>query len=288
MSQISAKEVKDLRDITGVGMMDCKRALEETGGDKQKAIEYLRRKGAALAAKRSEREAREGVIAIKLADDCRSGVIMELNCETDFVARGAVFTAFAEALASAALRNGSITPEQLLEVVLGSEYGGEKVVDAIKTMTGRLGEKLELKRLVLCQAVDGLVASYVHPGAQLGALVRLISDRPEDARGIARDLAMQVAAASPIVVDRAEVPVEWIDREREIYRQQALQEGRPEQLVEKIVSGRLEKYYQEVVLVEQPFIKDGNLRVSAVLDEFRKRDQATVEIKGFVRYQLGE
>ncbi|MBM3162439.1 MAG: elongation factor Ts [Chlorobi bacterium] len=288
MSQISAKDVKDLRDITGVGMMDCKKALEETGGDMQKAIEYLRKKGAALAAKRAEKDAREGMVAIRLSEDRRSGVILELNCETDFVARGDVFTGFARALASLALQSGASTPEALLALTLGQEYGGEKVEDAMKTMTGRLGEKIELKRFALCQAPDGVVESYVHPGSQLGSLVQFVTDKPDEARELAKDLSMQVAASSPIVVDRSAVPAEYIDKEMEIYRQQALGQGKPEQFVDKIVTGRLEKYYQEVVLTEQSFIKDSNTRVSDVLAEFRKKHQAQVDVKGFVRYQLGE
>ncbi|MBN1279790.1 MAG: elongation factor Ts [Chlorobiaceae bacterium] len=288
MSQISAKDVKDLRDTTGVGMMDCKKALEETGGDMQKAIEYLRKKGAALAAKRAEKDAREGMVAIKLTDDCKSGVILELNCETDFVARGDVFTGFANALASLAIQSGAPSSEALLALTLGDDFGGEKVDDAIKTMTGKLGEKLELKRLVLFQAPDGVIESYVHPGSQLGTLVQLVTDKPEEARELAKDLAMQVAAASPIVVDRSAVPADYIDKEMEIYRQQALGQGKPEQFVEKIVVGRLEKYYQEVVLTEQSFIKDSTVKVSDVLADFRKKHQATVEVKGFIRYQLGE
>lgn len=288
MSQISAKDVKDLRDITGVGMMDCKKALEETGGDMQKAIEYLRKKGAALAAKRAEKDAREGMVAIKLSDDRKVGVILELNCETDFVARGDVFTGFAGALAALALQIGASTPEALLSQSLGEAYGNEKVEDAMKTMTGKLGEKLDLKRLVLCLAPDGVVESYVHPGAQLGSIVQIATDKAAEARELARDLAMQVAAAAPIVVDRSAVPAEYIEKEMEIYRQQALGQGKPEQFVDKIVTGRLEKYYQEVVLTEQAFIKDGNVKVSDVLAGFSKQHQAKVDVKGFVRYQLGE
>lgn len=288
MSQISAKDVKDLRDTTGVGMMDCKKALEETGGDMQKAIEYLRKKGAALAAKRAEKEAREGMVAIRLADDRKSGVILELNCETDFVARGDVFTGFANALASLALQSGAVSPEALLALSLGEEFGGEKVEDAMTTMTGKLGEKLELKRLVFCEAPDGVVESYVHPGSQLGTIVQIVTDKPAEARELAKDLAMQVAASAPIVVDRSEVPAEYIEKEMEIYRQQALGQGKPEQFVDKIVTGRLEKYYQEVVLTEQAFIKDSNAKVADVLIDFRKKHQAQVDVKGFFRYQLGE
>lgn len=287
MSQISAKDVKDLRDKTGVGMMDCKKALEETGGDMQKAIEYLRKKGAALAAKRAGREAREGMIAIRISDDNTSGVIIELNCETDFVARGDDFTGFAAAIADLALENGIASAEAMMSLKLGEAYGNESVEDSIKTMTGRLGEKIDLKRLSLLQTATGIIASYIHPGSQLGAIVELATDKPAESAELARDIAMQVAASSPIVVDRSVVPAENIEKEKEIFRQQALSQGKPEQFVEKIVTGRLEKYYQEVVLLEQPFIKDSNSRVQGVLEEFARKNGAAVSVTRFVRYQLG-
>ncbi len=287
MSQISAKDVKDLRDKTGVGMMDCKKALEETGGDMQKAIEYLRKKGAALAAKRAGREASEGMIAIRISDDNASGVIIELNCETDFVARGDDFTGFASAIADLALENGIASAEAMMSLKLGEAYGNESVEDSIKTMTGRLGEKIDLKRLSLLQTATGIIASYIHPGSQLGAIVELATDKPAESAELARDIAMQVAASSPIVVDRSVVPAENIEKEKEIFRQQALSQGKPEQFVDKIVTGRLEKYYQEVVLLEQPFIKDSNSRVQGVLEEFARKNGAAVSVTRFVRYQLG-
>ena len=288
MSQISAKDVKNLRDITGVGMMDCKKALDETGGDMQKAIDYLRKKGAALAAKRADREAREGVVTVKMTADHKAGVILELNCETDFVARGEVFTGFVAALGELALANRIASPEALLLLTLGEAYGGETVDDAIKTMTGKLGEKISLKRLVYLDAADGIVEAYIHPGAQLGAIIHLATDQPDVVRELAKDLAMQVAAAAPIVVDRSFVPADYIAKESEIYRQQALEQGKKEAFVDKIILGRLEKYYQDVVLSEQFFIKDNNTKVSDVLSEFQKKHQVKVDVIEFVRCKLGE
>jgi elongation factor Ts len=287
MSQISAKVVKDLRDITGVGMMDCKKALEETAGDMEKAIEYLRKKGAALAAKRADREASEGAVCIRMSPDQKTGVILELNCETDFVSRGEDFTGFATELVRIALEEKIASKEQLLAFRLGEAFGGELVEDAIKTMTGKLGEKIDLKRMALLEAPDGILESYIHAGSRLGALVHVASDQPEMVRELAKDLAMQVAASAPIVTDRSLVPTEYIEKEKEIYRQQALEQGKAEQFVDRIVSGRIDKYYQEVVLTEQIFIKDNNVRVSDVLNEFRKKNQAQVEVREFVRYQLG-
>jgi elongation factor Ts len=287
MSQISAKAVKDLRDKTGVGMMDCKKALEETQGDMQKAIEYLRKKGAALAAKRAEREATEGVIEVCIDSEGKNGIILELNCETDFVARGDDFTGFASALAELALASGADSAEALMQQKLGEAYDSEPVENAIKTMTGRLGEKIDLKRLARIEADNGIVASYVHPGSQLGALVELSTGKPEESLELARDIAMQVAASSPLVVERSQVSAEYIEKEKEIYRQQALSEGKPEQFVDKIITGRLEKYYQEVALLEQAFIKDSNARVQGVLDDFAKSQGTEVAVTCFVRYQLG-
>ncbi|NTU97024.1 MAG: elongation factor Ts [Chlorobiaceae bacterium] len=288
MSQISASDVKNLRDITGVGMMDCKKALEESAGDMQKAIEYLRKKGAALAAKREGKETGEGMICIRIAPDRKSGIILELNCETDFVARGDDFTGFAGALAETALSGRIASTETLMSQNLGDTYGGETVENAIMTLTGKLGEKIHLRHLVFCDASDGLVEGYTHPGAQLGAIVRLVTDKPELVGDLAKDLAMQVAAAAPVVTSRADVPADYIASESDIYRQQALGQGKKEEFVDKIVIGRLEKYYQEVVLTEQSFIKDSNMKVSDVLADFRKKQQAKVEVSSFVRYQLGE
>ncbi len=287
MSQTSAKDVKNLRDITGAGMMDCKKALDETGGDMQKAIDYLRKKGAALAAKRADKEANEGMVTIKISDDRKSGVILELNCETDFVARGNDFTGFVNALGELALAQRVTSPEALLPLTLGDVYAGETVDNAMKTMTGKLGEKINLKRLAFFDAPNGLVEGYIHSGAKLGAIIHIDSDKPEVVKNLAKDLAMQVAASSPIVVDRSCVPANYIAQESEIYRQQALEQGKKEEFVDKIVVGRLEKYYQDVVLSEQTFIKDDKAKVSGVLDDCRKKNQAKVDVIGFVRYQLG-
>ena len=173
-------------------------------------------------------------------------------------------------------------------MTLGEAYGGETVDDAMKTMTGKLGEKINLKRLAFFNAPDGLVEGYIHPGAKLGTIIQIDTDKPDVVRDLAKDLAMQIAAAAPIVVDRSFVPADYIAKESEIYRQQALEQGKKEAFVDKIVTGRLEKYYQDVVLSEQSFIKDDKLKVSEVLSEFRKKHQAKVDVIGFVRYQLGE
>ena len=288
MSQISAKAVKELRDKTGVGMMDCKKALDETAGDMQKAVEYLRKKGAALAAKRAGREAREGVVIVKINDISDVGIILELNCETDFVARGDAFTGFAEAIAQSALDSGVDSVDKMMSVSLGETFDGESVEDSIKNMTGKLGEKIELKRLGYINADGGLVAGYVHPGSKLGSMVEVAGGNSSEALVLAKDIAMQVAAAAPIVVERSMVPEEYIEKEKEIYRQQALSQGKPEKFVDKIITGRMEKYFQEVALLEQAFIKDSDAKVQDVLAGFAKQYGMPITVNSFIRYQLGE
>jgi elongation factor Ts len=282
MAEISAKLVKELRDKTNAGMADCKKALEQSGGDIEKAIEYLRKQGAAAAAKRADREAKEGAVVIASTPDNKLAVMVEVNCETDFVARNEGFLNFANAVAKAALNAKAATLDALLKVTLGSEFDNLPVSQAVEMMTGKLGEKIAVSRVSLIESTDGVIVSYVHPGAKLASLVHLTGVNGNIST-IGKDIAMQVAAAAPIALTRAEVPKEKIEKEAEILREQAKNEGKPAQVIERIVNGRLEKYYQEVVLLDQPFIKDGGKSVAELLKE-----AGSVEVKGFARFQLGE
>ncbi len=282
MAEISAKLVKELRDKTNAGMADCKKALEQSDGDIEKAIEYLRKQGAAAAAKRADREAKEGAVVIASTPDNKVAVMVEVNCETDFVARNDGFLNFAYAVANAALNAKAATLDALLSVTLGSEFDTLPVSQAVEMMTGKLGEKIAVSRISLLESTDGVVVSYIHPGAKLASLVHLTGVNGNIGT-IGKDIAMQVAAAAPIALTRAEVPKEKIEKEAEILREQAQNEGKPAQVIERIVNGRLEKYYQEVVLLDQPFIKDGGKSVADLLKE-----AGSVEVKGFARFQLGE
>jgi len=282
MAEISAKLVKELRDKTNAGMADCKKALEQSDGDIEKAIEYLRKQGAAAAAKRADREAKEGAVVIASTPDNKLAVMVEVNCETDFVARNEGFLNFANAVAKAALNAKAATLDALLKVTLGSEFDNLPVSQAVEIMTGKLGEKIAVSRVSLIESTDGVIVSYVHPGAKLASLVHLTGVNGNIST-IGKDIAMQVAAAAPIALTRAEVPKEKIEKEAEILREQAKNEGKPAQVIERIVNGRLEKYYQEVVLLDQPFIKDGGKSVAELLKE-----AGSVEVKGFARFQLGE
>ncbi|MCS7211922.1 MAG: translation elongation factor Ts [Chloroherpetonaceae bacterium] len=286
MAEISAKLVKELRDRTGAGMADCKKALEATEGDMEAAIKWLRERGAAAAAKRADREAKEGIIAVAQTDDKKAAAMVEVNCETDFVARSEAFVNFANEVAALALKYRTKTREALLELTMGGEFN-TSVAKAAEIMVGKVGEKVEISRVALLEAQEGIVVAYTHPGAKLASLVHLSGLNGKD-DPIAKDIAMQVAAAAPVALDRKSVPKEMIEREAEIYRQQALNEKKPEAVIERIVAGRIEKMYQDVALLEQPFIKDSSKTVTEVLKEASERLQATLTVHQFVRFQLGE
>lgn len=274
---ITSEIVKKLRDKTGAGMMDCKKALEETAGDMEAAIDYLRKKGAATAEKRADRVANQGMVVAKLSDDRTKGAIVEVNCETDFVARGDDFSAFARTVADIVFANAPASIEALNELPYDD---GKKVGEMLMELTGRIGEKLQVKQFDVVIAGAGFLESYIHMGAKIGVLVELNAENTPDNVRLARDIAMQVAAMSPIVVSRDAVDKETIDRETSIYREQAKMEGKPEHIADKIATGRLEKFYQEFVLLEQSYIKDAGKAIKDLLS-------ANVTIQQFKRYQLG-
>ncbi len=286
MAEISAKLVKDLRDKTGAGMADCKKALEASGGDMEGAIKWLRERGAAAAAKRADREAKEGIIAVAQTEDKSAAAMVEVNCETDFVARSEGFVTFAHEVAALALRHRTKTLKDLLDLTIGGEFN-TSVAKAAEIMVGKVGEKVEISRVALLEAPDGVVVAYTHPGAKLASLVYIAGLNGKD-DPIAKDIAMQVAAAAPVALERHSVPKELIEKEAEIYRQQALNEKKPAAVVEKIVAGRIEKMYQDVALLEQPFIKDNSKTVTEILKEASERLHTTLSVKEFVRFQLGE
>ncbi len=274
---ISAQEVKRLREMTGVGMMDCKRALEEAGGDFEAAIEILRKKGQKVAAKRAHREAKEGLIVTAVSEDGRAGAIAEVNCETDFVARNEEFASFAQQIARLILEARPDNLETLLKLQLPD---GRTVEDALLDLTGKIGEKIAIRRFEVLTTDRGRIISYVHPGSRLAVLVEVVGDGQLETAG--RDVAMQVAAMNPIAVRREEVPEDVRQKELEIAREAARNEGKPEHIIDRIAQGKLERFYKDHVLLEQAFIKDASLTVQ----EYLKR--ASIEARRFVRYALGE
>jgi elongation factor Ts len=273
--------IKKLRDKTGAGMMDCKRALESTGGNMDAAIEFLRKKGAAIGQKRSDRATKEGVIVARVSSNAKVGVVVEVNCETDFVGRSEDFIRFGHAVAEAI----EIHKPQSLDAVFGlTSAAGKKVSDLMNDVLAKVGEKIDIRRFQILEAPNGVVSAYTHLGNRIGVLVEL--ENVGAGTPVARDVAMQIAAMNPAVVTRDQVDKAWIERELDIYRTQAKNEGKPAQIQDKIAQGRLEKFYQEVVLVEQTYIKDPGKTIRDVLRESNPAQPGVV--KRFTRFHLGE
>ena len=273
---ISAKEVKRLRDVTGVGMMDCKKALTEANGDFEAAIDLLRKKGQKVAAKRAEKEAKEGLIVTAVSSDHKTGVIAEVNCETDFVARGEDFSSFAQNVADVVLKNQPAD----LDALLALEYDDKNSVhDAALSLTGRVGEKVDIRRFAI-NSSDGTVVPYIHPGSRLGVLVEIMGNG--SAANAGRDVAMQVAALNPVATRSDEVATDVKEKEMEIARETARNEGKPDNIIERIAEGKLNRFYKDHVLVEQPFVKDSSITVKEMLK------QADVDVKSFLRFALGD
>ncbi len=255
---ITAAEINKLRLQTGAGMMDCKKALEASNGDFEGAIDYLRKKGQKVAALRNEREAKEGAVIALTSSDAKTGIAICLNCETDFVAKNENFVGFATQIANAALTNQPATIEELLNC----QIDGLSIADRITEQVGRIGEKISLSKY---EKVQGeVVVPYIHMGNKLGVLVSMNKNIAESTE-IGKDLAMQIAAMNPVAVDKADVPMDVVNREMEIAREKAIQEGKPANIVDKIASGTVEKFYKESTLLNQFFVKDGNKTVADYL-----------------------
>ena len=270
MAQITAALVKELREITGAGMMDCKKALVECEGDKDKAIDYLREKGIAKAAKKAGRIASEGVVAA--ASDGKTACIVEINSETDFVAKNENFLALVKKIAEHIV---ACKPADM-DALNASQMDGKTVADVMTEAVASIGEKLSLRRFEVYTTEDGQLATYIHMGGKIGVIVEL-SGGDET---LGKDVAMQIAAAKPQCIGRADVDQEALAHEREVLRKQALEEGKPEKIVEKMVDGRINKYYKEVCLVEQEFVKDSDKTIKDIL--------AGVEVRRFARFEMGE
>jgi len=287
VGEISAKSVKDLRDKTGAGMMDCKRAMTDAEGDVEKAVELLRERGLAKAGKRGGRATSEG--AVSMAIDGSVAAMVEVGCETDFVARTDLFVEFGNQLAEAAAKDASIDSSDSL---LKASIDGETVADKVNAAISRLGENVVVKRVTRLDAGDsGVAGGYVHAGGNLGVVVTLATKGSgAQLETLAKDLAMHVAAAdpSPVAVDRSGIDSTFLDSERSIYRNQAIQSGKPEGVVEKIVEGRINKYLSEICLVEQAFVKDPDRTIGDLLRDVGAEVGAEVAVNGYQRYKLGE
>lgn len=280
---IAASDVKRLRDMTGAGMMDCKEALVASAGDVDAAIDFLRKKGLSKAAKKTERETREGIVDAKV--EGRRGVLVQLGCETDFVARTEDFTGFASALLQQAFADGTASAEALLARPFAG--GGGSVQQVLTEKIAKLGENMQLARVAFFEASQGAVHAYIHPGNRVGVLLEVKGDDATLAAlaPTVHDLAMQVAAASPSFVRREDVDAATLEKEREIAREQLKESGKPAAVIEKIVDGKLGKYFEEACLLEQPFIKDDAKKVADVVNE--AAGGKPFEIVRFARFALG-
>jgi elongation factor Ts len=289
MATITAATVKELRDKTGAGMMDCKAALNETDGDMEAAIDWLRAKGLAKAAKKAGRVAAEGLIG--LAGDNKETAVVEVNSETDFVARNPSFQELVQTIAAAALK-----AKGDLERLGTAPYGATKtsVADTLKEMVGSIGENMTLRRTAHLAAKDGVVASYMHnqtsPGlGKIGVIVALESTGDADTlKAFGKQVAMHIAAANPQAVDTESLDPELIGRERTVLTEQAKESGKPAEVIAKMVEGRLRKFYEEVVLLQQPFVHDPDNTVAKAMEAAAKEAGAPIKITGFYRFALGE
>lgn len=283
---ITAKSVKELRERTGAGMMDCKKALTETNGDIDKAIEFLREKGLAAAAKKAGRVAAEGLVKTYITEDNKTAGIVEVNCETDFVAANDQFVSFADKLAKMVTETSATTVDELL----AEKYEGEKTVkEALTELIATLGENMTVRRFKKVSVEKGAVQTYIHGGGRIGVVVELGCETESPVLAeVAKEICMQVAAANPLFLSKEDVDNEALEKEKDVYRAQALNEGKPEKIVEKMVMGRIQKYYKEVCLLEQVWVKDGDKTITKFVEEKAKEVGSPITVNSFVRFERGE
>jgi elongation factor Ts len=277
--QISSEMIKTLRDRTGAGMMDCKNALVASDGNIESAVEHLRKKGAAVAQKRADRSAKEGMIVTRVSPDGTRGVILEVNSETDFVGRSEDFVRFAGQIAETLEAK---QPASMAALHAATTADGKTVEQVLNDVLAKVGEKVNIRRFTSVVSQGGRVSAYTHLGNKIGVLVDLAGADEHEAAG--RNVAMQIAAMNPLVISRDQIQKAVIDRELEIYRTQATNEGKPSQVVDRIANGKLEKFFQEVCLLEQTFIKDPGKTVR----EYLQAAGEGLMVKSFTRYHLGE
>lgn len=292
MAEITAALVKELREKTGAGMMDCKRALGETAGDVEQAVDWLRKKGLAAAAKKAGRVAAEGLVGFAVAG--KAGAVVEVNAETDFVARNVTFQEFVAGLTAAAVTVGD-SVDALKTAKIGS---GGTAEEQLTQLIATIGENMNIRRAKRLEVSEGVVVGYVHNAlsqtpqgglGKIGVLVALESAAPAEAlQGLGKQLALHVAAASPQYLDVASVDASALDRERDVLKEQARASGKPENIIDKMVEGRIRKYYEEVVLLEQVYVIDGESKITKVIEAAAKQLGSPVKLTGFVRFVLGD
>ncbi|WP_123054059.1 translation elongation factor Ts [Clostridium sp. JN-1] len=283
---ITAQMVKELRERTGAGMMNCKKALNEANGDIEKAVEILRENGLAAAAKKAGRVASEGLVKAYVSDDFKNAAIVEVNCETDFVSVNQDFTNFVDVISKKAASTSAKTVEEFVE----EKYDENTTIkDSLTALIAKLGENMNVRRFKSFSVQNGVIQSYVHGGGRIGVLVKLECEKQSDSlKEIAKDVAMQVAATNPLFLDRDSVDKDVLEKEKEIYKVQALNEGKPEKIIEKMVMGRIQKYYKENCLVDQVWVKDSDFTIKKYLEAKSKEVGAPIKVTDFVRFEKGE
>ena len=287
MTNITAALVKDLRDKTGAGMMDCKNALTETGGDMESAIDWLRKKGISKAGKKAGRVAAEGLVGVAMSGG--AGALVEVNAETDFVARNEEFKSFVKSAADIALKESGA-----LEKVLAAKHGASTVQQTLTELVAKIGENMSVRRTIALAVNPGVVAAYVHNAAspelgKIGVLVALKSTADQTKlAALAKQIAMHIAAANPLAITPEHLSKDVVDRERAVQTEIARQSGKPEAVIEKMMEGRMRKFYEETVLLSQTFVIDGETQVSKVIEKAAKDLGAPITVEGFVRFQVGE
>ncbi len=277
---IKASDVKELREKTGVGMMECKQALVENSGDMEKAILWLRERGMSRAAKKAGRIAAEGMVSVLVNAERNAGVLLEVNCETDFAGKNEDFQKFVQAATEVALKNKIESIEQLAETQMGNSTVGA----SLTALIAKVGENMNLRRVKYLSANGGLIAGYSHMGGKIGSLVALTGGLDEKANTAGMDVAMHIAASAPKYLNRESVVTTELEQERELGRKKLLEEGKPENMVEKILVGQMNKFFGEICLVDQPFVKEPKLTVLKYVQSVNP----SLNISGFSRFQLGE
>jgi len=287
---ITASLVKELRDKTNAGMMDCKRVLEETSGDLDAAVKLLRERGIAKAAKKADRAANEGVITARVSDDLKSGILLEVNCETDFVSKNENFQGFVHSLADSLAASGA--PDHA--AALAVDVNGSSVEVTVKAKVAEVGENLQFRKYVRYEAAEGgVIASYIHLGGKVGVLLEVGTGNPETAQSPAfleliKDLTLHIAAAAPRGLSRDDIPAETVEAEKDIFRVQLADSGKPENIIENIIKGKIGKFFAESCFLEQGFVKDPDTTISQLLEAKGKEIGDTLKVNRFTRFGLGE
>ena len=272
----SNKDVMELRKKTGAGVADCKKALEQTDGDMEKAVDFLREKGIATAAKKASRIAAEGIVAAKI--EGKTGALVEVNCETDFVAKGDQYIEFVNGVVDYVIANDVADNEALIAAK----------ADETVAATAKIGEKIAIRRFAKYTTDNGVVESYIHMGGKVGVLVEVEGCTCDGVKELAHDVALQIAAAKPLYLNASEVPAEVLEHEKEILKAQALNEGKPAAIVDRMVEGRVKKYYDEFCLLNQVFVKDPSLTIEKLVKSYGDKMGKTLSIKRFTRFEMGE